>query len=863
MIPQAAIDAFLKAPRDDHRWLKDLDVLQLDNAIKALKPSPQINSALRLHQKVGILLGTAYPQFCFWYDMGSGKTILALELLRYWWKCKRLRRALVFVTSDKAFPTWEKQLKTWNIDLPFISLSASSSVLKWQMLEDFKEGLIFITYPGAVAMTSHRVKGKRGKNKMQLDPKLVKQLAKNVDAIVLDECFPAEALVATPRGDVPIEKLVVGEEVFTSVGVRRIKSVLRKHSSLTVLLRLNNGKEIRCTPNHPFFTDLGWVCAGNLKGRYLHDFKSVQQLRKNVPSQKYSCCEILQSTLLLEVEEKTQLVSKVWSKNCARPKLHAMWKEFSGWFQKKILQSSLLFRGEQGKISLEQKQKASSFKLRTKVAFEQTVSGKTCSPLRNTSLEQRSSNAFGIPRAFKTNISRYWTYNKRGKPWGKWPSIAKTSEISSFCIRPALGTGASHFIRPEAGWLSNLLQGRLSISEKEIGYRSGWAKPYWEKGQRLQERYQASGIRVESVTCKEFICPIDVFSLEIEDCPHFYVEGYLVHNSTKVAWDSLTSQLCTKLRKSAQFCYALAGRPFGRDPTMLWRQYFIVDGGQTLGETLGLFRAAFFSETENPWAKYAKDYTFKKRMMPELMRIVQHRSLSYAAEECIDVPEFQSIIEEVSLPEEASAYYQKIVDEIIAAQGNLELMKNAFLRMRQLSSGFLGFRNDKSERVEIAFAENPKLDRLLELIEAMPDDRGALIWYEFTASGRRIADALKALGRDVLWLWSGTKDAQGALRKFQSDPSQRFAVINNKVGAYSLDGLQDKANFAYVFESPLSVIDRSQAEKRLVRQGQQRKVFIYDLLVKGTLDRRILDFHKDGADLLKALRADPRALLEG
>lgn len=487
--------------------------------LKALKPPPQINSTLRFHQKLGFLLGTAYPQFCFFYDMGSGKTVLALELLRYWWQCGRLRRALVFVTSDKAFPTWEKQLKTWNIDLPSISLSAGSSVLKWQMLEDFKEGLIFITYPGAVAMTSHRVKSKRGKNKMQLDPKLVKKLAQSVDAIILDE-------------------------------------------------------------------------------------------------------------------------------------------------------------------------------------------------------------------------------------------------------------------------------------------------------------------------------------------------------STKCAWESLTSKLCAKLCQSAQFCYALAGRPFGRDPTMLWRQLFIVDGGQTLGETLGLFRAAFFSETDNPWAKYAKDYTFKKKMMPELMRIVQHRSISYSAEECIDVPEFQSIIEEVSLPEEASVYYQKVVDQIIEARGNLELMKNAFLRMRQLSSGFLGFRNDESgERVEIAFAENPKLDRLLELIEAMPDDQGAVIFYSFTASGRRITKELEALGYDVMWLWSGTKDAQGALRKFQSDPKQRIAVINEKVGAYSLDGLQDKASYIYFYESPLGCIDRSQAEKRLVRQGQQRKVFIYDLVVRGTGDSKILQYHREGKELFRELMRNPKGLL--
>lgn len=517
MIPQAAIKDFLKAPRDDHRWLKELDVKQLDDALAALEPVSKINS-LRKHQKVGILLGVAHPQFCFWYDMGTGKTILSLELLRYWWERFQIRRALIFVTSDKAFPTWEKQLKTWNIDLPYLTLSASSSVEKWKALDQFKNGLIFLTYPGAVAMTSVRVKGKRGKNKMVLDKVLVKRLARNVDALVLDE-------------------------------------------------------------------------------------------------------------------------------------------------------------------------------------------------------------------------------------------------------------------------------------------------------------------------------------------------------STRVANDSLTSDLCAKIRKSARFCYALAGRPFGRDPTMLWRQHYIVDGGQTLGETLGLFRAAFFSESDNPWAKYAKDYTFKKRMLPELMRIVQHRSISYAAEECIDVPDFQSIIEEVSLPEEANAYYQKVVDQIIEAKGNLELMKNAFLRMRQLSSGFLGFRNDASEKVEVAFAENPKLDRLLELIESMPDESKSVCFYDYTHTGRSVVERLKAAGRDVIWLWSGTKDYKADLQRFIENPNCTDAVINNRVGAYSLDGLQ-VANYCYMVESAISVIDREQAERRLRRQGQLKKVMQYDLVVKGTLDKRILQFHKEGGELLQALRANPRSLLE-
>jgi hypothetical protein len=344
-------------------------------------------------------------------------------------------------------------------------------------------------------------------------------------------------------------------------------------------------------------------------------------------------------------------------------------------------------------------------------------------------------------------------------------------------------------------------------------------------------------------------------------------DGIILDESTVVGnHQSLTSKLCTKLSYRSQFCYALAGRPFGRDPTLLWAQHNIVDGGQTFGETLGLFRAAFFNEEDNPWDRkgYAKDYTFKKKMLPELMRIVQHRSISYGEDECIDVPKWQPILEEVSLPEEASAYYQKVVEQIIAAKGNLEAMKNAFMRMRQLSSGFLGFRNSEDDkRVEISFAENPKLERLLDVLQELPDERKAVVFTDFTFSGRKISERLKEIGLHGVWVWGGTKNPSELQKRFQEDPDCRVVVLNSRIGAYSLDGLQEVANYTMFYESPVGCIDRSQAEKRVRRQGQKRIVFEYDFVTKGTLDKRILSFHKDGTDLLAALRANPKSLLEG
>lgn len=524
VVPRSAIKKFINGPRDDWRWLKELSHKELDKLLQEFDPAPEPWSGLGQHQKAGLYLGIKLGSFAFWYDMGSGKSILSLELLQYWWDIGEMRRALVFVTSDKAFPTWERQVKQYNISIPYCSLDAGSSEAKWQILRHFDEGIVFLHYPGTVAMVSERVKVKNKKKvKWELSKNKVARLLKDVDAVVFDE-------------------------------------------------------------------------------------------------------------------------------------------------------------------------------------------------------------------------------------------------------------------------------------------------------------------------------------------------------STKVAnYQSLAHKLCWKVSKQALHRYALAGRPFGRDPTPLWSQMNLIDHGETLGPTLGLFRAAFFTEKDNFWGgPYSKTYEFKSNLKPKLSRMVQHSSLTYTADECIDLPPDVRIIEPIKLSPETRAYYQEVIDEVIAAKGNMRAMKNAFHRMRQLSSGFLGLKDDETgERAEIEFATNPKLERLLDLLDAVPKDCKALIYYQYTVSGRRIAKEIKSeFGVKPVWLWSGTKNSREELRRFMEDDDSPFAVINNQVGAYSLDGLQ-VANYEFFFESPVSVIDREQAERRVLRKGQKhKKVFLYDLVVLDTVDEKILQFHKEGKDLFKALLANPARVLE-
>ncbi len=85
------------------------------------------------------------------------------------------------------------------------------------------------------------------------------------DAVVFDECFPAGTMI----GDVPIERLSVGDEVNSydentdRIVRRRVRQVFVRRAGR--LLRLTIGdRTLVCTPGHPIFTARGWTSADEL-----------------------------------------------------------------------------------------------------------------------------------------------------------------------------------------------------------------------------------------------------------------------------------------------------------------------------------------------------------------------------------------------------------------------------------------------------------------------------------------------------------------------------------------------------------------------------------------------------------------------
>lgn len=314
---------------------------------------------------------------------------------------------------------------------------------------------------------------------------------------------------------------------------------------------------------------------------------------------------------------------------------------------------------------------------------------------------------------------------------------------------------------------------------------------------------------------------------------------------------SLTYQMCRAISAKCNWVIGLTGTPFGKDLQDLWPQFYLVDFGETLGPTLTFYRNVFFKSKVNYWGGW--EWKFKQEMMPKLTRMIKNRSIHYGIDEFYDMPAKEYIIQKLALPHSVEGYVKQAIFELRwgIKQGDLKLVESNYLILRQLSSGFMTFKGEDDERVHVKFDENPKLEALVDRIEQMPPQCKMVVFHHFVYTNQLISERLREIKIPHARIYGRSRDPISELRRFKDDGKCRVLVINSKSGSSSLN-LQG-ANYVEFFEQPDSPIDRQQAEARCWRPGQDKRVFINDLMVRGTVDERMYYANKAGTDLLKAL----------
>src|SRR6266446_3930372 len=132
MLNPEAITAYLTKPREAYDWLKEYSPVELDQALADSLPGANLaHLNLWSHQKVALLLLAELKRFMLHIDMGGGKTLTALALIKALKQQGKRPKAVVFVPYVTSVMTWVDECKKHTPDLCCIPLvSDTSSNLK-------------------------------------------------------------------------------------------------------------------------------------------------------------------------------------------------------------------------------------------------------------------------------------------------------------------------------------------------------------------------------------------------------------------------------------------------------------------------------------------------------------------------------------------------------------------------------------------------------------------------------------------------------------------------------------------------------------------------------------------------------------
>jgi SNF2 family DNA or RNA helicase len=148
-------------------------------------------------------------------------------------------------------------------------------------------------------------------------------------------------------------------------------------------------------------------------------------------------------------------------------------------------------------------------------------------------------------------------------------------------------------------------------------------------------------------------------------------------------------------------------------------------------------------------------------------------------------------------------------------------------------------------------ASSGKLTSLMELLEeSLTSGRRVLLFSQFTSMLALIEEELKKRGQPYLLLTGETRDRRTPVQRFQNHEVPVF-LISLKAGGTGLN--LTAADTVIHYDPWWNPAVENQATDRAYRIGQDKPVFVYKLITRGTVEERIQQLQQRKSDLAKGL----------
>lgn len=385
--------------------------------------------------------------------------------------------------------------------------------------------------------------------------------------VVLDECFAPDTMIDVEGGQKRIEDVTVGDRMHNAFGLDTVSDVHRREVPFAVRVHYA-GYAVVCSPNHPWFTQRGWVGAQDLApgDSLMETSEAVRVLRGAFHPEVRAVGEgsFLRSVLFSEVADAPAGALGEGSHSGGR--------------------------SEEGPIAVGM------------VRSRQPEGGGVSGP---GGCDEPNIGSGSV----RENLPHIESHEARTfRTWGERTRLDEAAGGDARLAWTDLGGGTCRVVGPTDSRLSDVLQARLGERRAANRNRGGWVLAREPENAGREEGREIGFVRVDRIAILEHGDPeldryrdadgkLYFYDLGGTRHPSFSVGGVLVHNSSRLKdFNSATRNNIIEAFANTPYKLAATATPSPNDFTELGNhseflgvksrvemlaEYFVHDGGST------------------------------------------------------------------------------------------------------------------------------------------------------------------------------------------------------------------------------------------------------------------------------------------
>ena len=294
---------------------------------------------------------------------------------------------------------------------------------------------------------------------------------------------------------------------------------------------------------------------------------------------------------------------------------------------------------------------------------------------------------------------------------------------------------------------------------------------------------------------------------------------------------------------------ALTGTPVENNLTELWSIFdFLMPG--YLG-SLKRFKSDFMEDEESGASR------LQRAVAPFMLRRVKKEVL-------LELPDKQEQISWCKMhPVQEKLYLQiidmvekKLLNQPAGTNLNYVHVLTALTKLRQVCNHPHLANPDILPELEAS----AKLEQLVELVRASIDSgHKILVFSQFVQMLKIIRKVFDAMDLRYAYLDGRSKNRLEEVRRFEDDPELKLFLISLKTGGTGLN--LTSADTVILFDPWWNPMTENQAIDRTHRIGQTRKVQVFRLITKGTVEEKIMSLQQSKLQLFDSVVSEGSRLL--